>query len=283
MTNLLEQAKERKYLKAVKAYQKLIDKEAKTTRCQSKNPAYCRYHGIPAPKSVNTIKELLEEINTSLETAETTGDLQTAIELNNQKKQLSSELYAIQNINKETLKTENITLPTPEEINHAKTKRNHENKKYLTKLANKIFTNNIEKHIALSGTIEDFAYRNAERKNYPIALSNIYHDKEREYYPTAKPLHETRRVEYDQVLEYAQNNRYKIISARYLPKIDAIVPFTYKDYGITEEEYQKAFLNDDFEERLKSFKEARRKIRNGEPTAEIAGQTPPDKKEYNLE
>ena len=259
-----------------------MSREEKSNRCQSKNPAYCRYHGVPAPRCVNTLTILIRQTSASIEEAKRIGNIEKALQLEQEKQKIISELFVLPTVSTETVLINKVQIPSATALEKAKADRKKANKKYLTALANQVFRNNIEKHIALSGTIQDFAYRNAERHNYPIANSLIYRQKEHDYYATTKPEGGTHRVEYDLVRDFAEQNGYDVISARYLPNIDVVVPFRFEDYGITKEEYEKAFQTDDFEERLKHFKEARRRVQRGESIADLAGQAEPNKKEFHI-
>lgn len=253
--------------------------------CRAKNPAFCRYHGVPAPASLEELKTkevtLAKQLNRELKSSNPNPDI------------ITKYRYAQYNTALKIIAIESPQIIEDEELNeslreyysvdpkYAATKnwvaaRKEEETKYFTALREEMFKTQEEQTIAEHGLVSLAVHDLAIEKGYPVVRFTPLHDgrlrrnewKHFEVYASDEELDD-----YNAAKEFAEKNKLDLIIGSDNEYImgAVVAPFSWKDYGISQTTYNKLMDDPKFTAQFNSYNYACQLVREGKPVTGLAG------------
>lgn len=250
--------------KASKAFGKAASKDSKSRACQSKQPAYCPYHGASAPDSRADVAAKLVAIDSKIEGSLKKGLVGAALVLEHDKRLAALELEAIDFIKSSSTDKSSLSIG----VSHIVNERRRATSEYIDTLANQVFTTPQERLVAKKGSPVSFALRVAAKNDYPVAVwMPNYSDGE--FYE--KSAEDKLKEETDdlKVREFAKANNLDVLKERSGVYSYSVVPISWDTYGLTKQEYLETANNLEFEEKLRKFKKAKYDVLHGETVSKF--------------
>lgn len=229
-------------------YNKAVKKDSKARARQSKQPAFCPYHGVPSPKTSLDIKDTITELNEQIVKAKKKTNIKKLTELEKQKHQAQLELAAIHE-----LAHHDLGANVPEELQLAVWARRKEIHAYLSNLEDTLFPTPDEKHIIRKGTAPNHAVTIARQKEYPIASWEITPPYTSNLTQKATP---TTIQQQDIVKTFALEHGLDTVEGNYGAVSALIVPISWEEYGMKKTVYEQIVNNTNFKDRLQEYYKA---------------------------